>query len=447
MKLERSLAGRLGFRASTRVDPMTGRSLWTYRHRCGFVLNLLPMPGFTRRFAAITVPFGSVHSVFRVDDRQYRLPQGSAHFLEHCIFSRDEEGGLIGRLSALGASANAYTSHAHTLYYCVTADSVVPPLELYLQTLLTPDLSAARIEAERPIIQAELAGYRDEPEARGSQLLLENLFHHHPVREDIGGCAESVAALDNTYLETAWRHFYAPSNLSLTVSGDIDTAELLAMLAVRLSGAGDNVAPQALFADEPADVSRKFARLRMPVEVPLFYVGYKDAANRPRHALTGPAGLESEIAAQLIGACLLSPATALYDTLFNRGAINDSFFAGYESDAGFAYFMIGGEAEDPLRSAREVRLGLARAIRDGVDRELFAIQKKAAAGAFLEALDSVEQVGMVQARAATQGVGLFDYPKIYAMMSPDLAVSRCLYLTQPAACATALILSSGGLSG
>jgi predicted Zn-dependent peptidase len=169
-----------GFHCQETKDRLTGKLLRTYRHTCGLLVKVLPRPGFSRRFAAVTIPYGSIHTTFTDGRQTWHVPAGTAHFLEHCIFSRDDGGGLLGRLSELGASANAYTTHSHTMYYFSTVHHFDEALELYLDAILQPYLGEDRIEAERPVILSELDQYMDDPDTRCYMQLMENLYANHP---------------------------------------------------------------------------------------------------------------------------------------------------------------------------------------------------------------------------------------------------------------------------
>ncbi|MDW7658426.1 MAG: pitrilysin family protein, partial [Bacillota bacterium] len=225
-----------GFHLQERHDHLTGKAMVTIRHCSGLTVKYLPFPGFARKFAAITVPFGSIHTQFKQDGELISVPAGAAHFLEHCVFSQDASGGLSGRLSELGASANAYTTYDHTLYYFSTVNHFQVAFDTWLDSVFQPQLDETRITSERPIILAELDQYRDDPDARCTQLLLENLYSSHPVRFDIGGTPQSVAAIRPVDLMNAWQSFYRPDRLTLTIAGEIQLQPLLERLAQKLAG-------------------------------------------------------------------------------------------------------------------------------------------------------------------------------------------------------------------
>ena len=118
------------------IDKVTGGKIIRFTHPCGFSLQYIPKLKFSKKFASILVPFGSVNSSVRFNDEISDFPAGSAHYMEHCIFSKDESGGLLARLSSLGASANAYTSNTHTLYYFTSVENFFDSLKLYFGCVL-----------------------------------------------------------------------------------------------------------------------------------------------------------------------------------------------------------------------------------------------------------------------------------------------------------------------
>lgn len=431
-----------GFHLQERHDHLTGKTIVTIRHSSGLTLKYLPFPGFSRKFAAATVPYGSIHTQFMRDGELVSVPAGTAHFLEHCVFSQDASGGLSGRLAELGASANAYTTYDHTLYYFSTVHHFQAAFDTWLDSIFQPQLDAARIASERPIILAELDQYRDDPDARCTQLLLENLYSSHPVRHDIGGTSQSVTAICTTDLLNAWQSFYSPDRLTLTIAGDIAVAPLLERLAQKLTG-GRMQARQAaihpVFPHEPTRPGSNRHKEQMDLAVPLFMVGIKDADDLVGEPADGMARAIRQRSARLVLNTLLSPVSPLFDTLYREGLINDSFGYHYADDFSFSLLLCGGESEHPDQAAIRLQEGLMEACRSGLDPTLFSAQKRSAAGDMVRTLDSVDQGGLVQARCSLLGLDLFDYPGIYDKIDPELAIHLMHCLSDPNNYATAII--------
>jgi predicted Zn-dependent peptidase len=419
-------------------DPLTGHALKTWHHSCGFVVKVLPRPGFSRRFAALTVPYGSIHTRFETAGQQNLVPDGTAHFLEHCVFSRDEEGGLLGRLSALGASANAYTSHTHTMYYFSSVFHFETALDLYLDAVLAPYLGPDRVEAERPVILAELDQYLDDPDTVCYVQLLDRLYENHPVRHDIGGTAASVRSITSEHLQKVWSTFYQPGKLSLTLVGDMDEKQILHRLADRLENSRE-IHGEAILPDEPTHPVEAKVEKSMDVSAPSFLVGIKDPTILPQTPLYGRELVMRQRMARLAFDTLLSPASPLFEDLFARGLINDSFGYHYACEPSFAFLAAGGESKDPLAAGKALVEGLQKAIAAGLDPDLFEIQKRAAAGDFVRSLDSIDHSGLVQAQCNQHGLDLFDYPALYDKMDAKMAAQQLAFLSDPSSYTLSII--------
>jgi predicted Zn-dependent peptidase len=431
-----------GFHLQERHDHLTGKSIVTIRHSSGLTVKYLPFPGFARKFAALTVPFGSIHTQFLRDGEPVGVPAGTAHFLEHCVFSQDASGGLSGRLSELGASANAYTTYDHTLYYFSTVNHFQAAFDTWLDSVFQPQIDDTRIASERPIILAELDQYRDDPDARCTQLLLENLYSSHPVRHDIGGTTQSVSAIRTADLLNAWQSFYRPDRLTLTIAGEIMVQPLLERLAQKLAGfraPARQSTIRPVFPQEPLLPDIKIHKEQMDLAVPLFMVGIKDPVNTAEEPANGMARAIRQRSARLVLNTLLSSVSPLFDTLYREGLINDSFGYHYADDFSFSLLLCGGESDNPDQAAIRLQEGLMQACRTGLDPALFSAQKRAAAGDMVRSLDSVDQGGLIQARCNLLGLDLFDYPGIYDKIDPEQAIRLMHCLSDPTNYATAII--------
>jgi hypothetical protein len=128
---------------------------------------------------------------------------------------------------------------------------------------------------------------------------------------------------------------------------------------------------------------------------------------------------------------LLSPASPLYEDLFARGLINDSFGYHYACEPSFAFLAAGGESKDPLAAGKALVEGLQKAFAAGLDPALFEIQKRAAAGDFVRSLDSIDHSGLVQAQCNQHGLDLFDYPVLYDKMDAKIAAQQLAFLSDP----------------
>ena len=82
-------------------------------HSSGLEILLFPKKCVTT-FATLVFRFGSQDTAFRMGNREHKVPDGTAHFLEHKLFARPDGTDANEAFSRVGAEANAWTSYDKT---------------------------------------------------------------------------------------------------------------------------------------------------------------------------------------------------------------------------------------------------------------------------------------------------------------------------------------------
>ena len=120
--------------------------------------------------------------------------------------------------------------------------------------------------------------YEDSPDWRGYMNLVRGLFVRHAVRTDVTGSVESIARIDRDVLVDCHRHFYAPANLCLAVSGDVDPAAIADVAAAEMASEGGRGPAQRLSPSEPTRVAQRRSTATYPIGRPRLLIGFKDPA-------------------------------------------------------------------------------------------------------------------------------------------------------------------------
>ena len=456
-----------GFVRSDRIDSISQNMLYNYRHQSGFHLTFVHKPGFVRKFAAFGVPYGAAALRFTsvANFERYRqaraehketagpediiqVPPGSAHYLEHCVFTRDEEGGLIGELSSMGAMANAYTGDSETVYFFSTVDRFEDALILYFDALVNPLLDEERVEAEREIILAELMMYDDDPDSVAWRNVLAQLYAEHGLRHDVAGTAESVSEITADTLNTICSYFYTPAVMSLVIVGDFPESAMeavLDLLADRLDEMPIGTPGIDLYADEPAHVVSPYEEIQQDIEVESFHIGFKNPGINRFHSANGSYWALLQTQGQLYMDAVIGETSPLYQELYAEGLINDSFSVHFACGHDYNYVMMSGESEHPTRAANEVARRFRAAVAaDLLDRRVFEIQKKALHGDFVRSLDSIEASGMEALEARMYDCDLFDHAAVFSRLDADEAAKFMKFVLDEGSM-TKLIIRRRGL--
>lgn len=376
----------------------------------GLTVLCRTMPGYSTTHAFYGTKFGSIHRRFALDGKEYRLPAGTAHFLEHKMFE-SEEGDAFTLYAKTGASANAFTSFDRTGYYFTGTGQTDRNLDILLGMVGHPWFTEATIAKEQGIIGQEIKMYDDSPDWRLLTGLFRCLYREHPIRDDIAGTVESIARLTPELLYACTEAFYRPGNMVLSVAGDVTLDQVVA--ACRRAGLD---APPARHAIEPAlfapenDPPQKELRFSMPVNKPCFAVGYREA---PVPFGSARADMLGELLPELICGGL----TELYRKLYDEALVNPEFSGETVSVPGACAVVFTGESEHPRVVADLLRAEIVRLRRDGVDPELFTLVKNQMYGEMLADVEGVEDAAEAMAAAFLHGYTLAEEVEALAALT------------------------------
>ena len=121
----------------------------------GLEVFLIQKSGYNKKFVTYTAKYGSMDNRFEVNDEEYSVPDGIAHFLEHKMFEK-EEGDVFDSFAKGGANANAFTSYDRTSYLFSTTDDFYKNLTLLMDMVEQPYFTEDTVEREIGIINEEI---------------------------------------------------------------------------------------------------------------------------------------------------------------------------------------------------------------------------------------------------------------------------------------------------
>ena len=184
-----------------------------------------------------TLPLVSVNLWVHVGSKHERPGRtGLAHLFEHMLFQGSEHVGTndhFRHLQSVGGVANGSTWYDRTNYY-ETVPSERLDLALWLESdrlgFLLPALDSAKLENQREVVLNERRQRVDnQPYGRPSERLFELLFPpEHPYHWPVIGYRPDIAAATLEEVHDFFRTWYVPSNVVLTLAGDVDADDGLA---------------------------------------------------------------------------------------------------------------------------------------------------------------------------------------------------------------------------
>ena len=355
-------------------DPGTGDLCFRILHPSGLEIRVTEMPDFSTAYAQLGIKFGAAYREFRMNGSgtHVHLPPGTAHYLEHKLFEK-EDGDVAGKFAQLGASDNAFTDYDRTVYYFRTQQHFYEALALLLDFVQQPYFTAESVARERSIILQELTEALDDPADQGFLQLMKGLYHAYPLCPHILGTAESIAAITEDTLMQGYSAFYNLHNMVLCCAGNVRIQEILAVADQHLIPAPPMQAA-AVFPHEPAAPAASFCRCKMPVGKTQFSIGFKSPP------AAGLQRLRESLLSSLTADLLIGSAAPLYQKLLHDGLLNDTFDTDCFAGDGWFTVLFEGESDQPEAVLQALCDEIRRMQTEGIDKELFAILKKAAYG-------------------------------------------------------------------
>ncbi len=409
-------------------DTRLGEEAQVRKLSCGLTVLGVRKPAFTRSYATLATQYGSVDTSVRLNGHARRVPDGTAHFLEHKVF-QTPEGDAFDLFAALGGSANAFTSFNSTRYLFSTSSDFWGNLGLLLDMVFDLTVDEAGIEKEKGIIGQEISMYDDDPDWRLYFGLLQALYVRHPVRLDIAGTRETIAGIDVKLLQAVHRQYYHPSNMALAaVTGEpLDRLFRFVDERLRKRSFGRAPARSGAAAPEPHRVGRRRLELRLPVNRPRLVAGFKDAPSLRR----GLSLLKREVASAMALDCLFGSAGSVFNTLYERGLVDEGFYHDHKADRGYAFTMAGGETDDVGRLQEALEQEIGAALERGIGAADLERVRNKAWGDLARAFNSPDAIAQMLVGHHFRGTRLPDFRRVLDAVTPRALTARLRQLLDP----------------
>ncbi len=358
---------------------------------------------FAKTYVTLTAPIGSVHRNVQLNGEVIQLPAGTAHFLEHKVFEKDGED--LSRFFALhDANINAFTSAHQTTYLFSSTNHLFENVQALTSMFFLPHFTPSGIEKEKGIILEELNMHNDDPYYLQYYALLENLFHHHPIKEEILGTRETIENFTIEDLKRAHQSFYAPEKATLVIVGDHEPEALFETLEKTIilgPPASKNV--QLIPIDEPQEVVSTATTMNADVLTPNVLFGVK----LPLIEGTKETVVVHQLRQSIVLDLVFGLSSSTYERWLDEGIVNDSYGVETAFDSQTAHALIGSETHQPEVFIEQLQVRI-KELDTSLDEADFIRVHRQMIGTFIQSLDSLEFVAHQFTRYIQEGINLYD---------------------------------------
>lgn len=379
------------------INNSFNESAYKFTHKDGLEVIIIHKEGFKRSVAAIGTPFGSINLHQKYNGEVIEHKKGIAHFLEHKLFD-DEGEDILAKFSKYGASANAFTSFDQTVYYFSTNLDLYEPLKLLLTFTNRFDITEKSVEKEKGIIVEELKMYDKMPDMSLLMNTYQNVYHHFPMKFDIGGTEDSVNSTTLEDLKMAYKLNYHPKKMALVIITG-ENPENIEDVVNSISITQDVLEVKDIFEKEPLDVVHEFHEIDFPVKSNKMSLSFKfkyDVKDT----------LKDEFIMRLILALNFTEFNDDYQNWLDEEIINDYFSYDVDLRDGFGvvYFFNEGNDAETFKNVISDTMSLLN-----LDRTCYNQIKKRYFGQTILSLSQYDRYAINVLTSHFKGKSYYDY--------------------------------------
>ncbi len=208
---------------------------------------------------------------------------GLAHFFEHMMFngtdSRDV-GEFDQEMEAAGGANNAYTSNDVTVYtdwFPRSALETIFDLESdrFMNLAIDPDV----VETERGAVKSERRnGVDDNNTGRLYEQMMATAYVAHPYQNPVIGWPSDIENWTQEDLESFFKTYYAPNNLTMVFAGDVTPEEIYLLADQYFSPIPRQYPPPEITTVEPEQQGERRFVIETDAQTPLLHLAFHGGA-------------------------------------------------------------------------------------------------------------------------------------------------------------------------
>ena len=246
----------------------------------GLEVYMLPNNNVNKFYLTLNTRFGSINTKFKYDNKEYDMPKGIAHYLEHLSFNM-ENGSVFDHYSKIGSSINAFTTYDITSYNVTSNNRFKENLEYLLEYVYTPYFTKELFQSEKGVIEEEVKMYKDDPGMTIVNGTLNNVFVNDERKYLVGGTVKDVKSIKLEDVITCYNAYYNPKNMFLIITGNFNPNEALAITSEQMDklNINNDFNVKDIYPKEPEKVNKKEEIIKMNVDKPKVSIGIKIPKN------------------------------------------------------------------------------------------------------------------------------------------------------------------------
>ena len=302
-------------------------------------------------FVNFITKYGGFYNDFKIDDKEYNIPNGMAHFIEHLLIETSKYGNLIHVLGEKQMSTNGVTYTDMTQFYFNAVENVEIGIETLIRAINEADFNQEDIEKTKGAIYQEVRMQRDNKFRVLNDVKMKNIFKKIPYINNLGDL-NNVMNFSYEQVKLCYDAFYNPNNQIVVVAGNFDVEKVKKIIIDICSKYENNFNSVKLIDyNEPKEVDKKSDIVKMPTGKQFVDITYKiDISN-----LTYKDILKLDFYLGIFNRMNFGTTSSVYQKLFEEKVIVDSINSTYWVLDNYYLLSVGAYTDEDDKFLKEIK--------------------------------------------------------------------------------------------
>lgn len=228
-------------------------------------------------YLTLSVKYGSLDTEFKIGNKNYQVPSGVAHFLEHLNFKDGDGLDPQTFYQQNGSDVNAFTTFNYTSYEVYGTTHLKENLDYLLNFVMTPYFNSKMVKNEKNIIVEENKMDLDNPGNLLYYQTFKNVFKVDKHQNYVTGEKEDILKTSLEDIELVFENFYHPENMFLVVTGNFNPYEVVNLVKENQNAKefGPYKSPKKKEVREPVKVVKNYEEVKANVSIPKMRIAVK----------------------------------------------------------------------------------------------------------------------------------------------------------------------------
>ena len=234
-------------------------------------------------YATLNVKYGSIHTKFKLkDNKEYKVPNGIAHFLEHINFNEEDDKSAHDYFIKNGSSTNAFTTYEYTSYEVYGSSNIKGDITHLLDFVQTKNITEEIVEKEKGIIIEELKMGETDHGHQLYQATQTAVYKNNNRKHKIVGEEKEIRSITVNDLNLVFDNFYNPQNMFIIITGNFNPYEIAALIKENQAKKKfkESALKKIIDIDEVMEVVKENTIIYSNIEIPKLAIVYKIPRNK-----------------------------------------------------------------------------------------------------------------------------------------------------------------------